>query len=133
MSELELTTLVNAPPSMVWETWMNAGKLEAVLGPVVEVQPQVGGQFSLWEGSVRGEFVFLRRFDLIVMTWRTEDFEYGDPDSRLEMSFKEMPQGTLVRVVQDQIPTRLKNQFVMAWNDVVFPAMQRKIKGLTLR
>ena len=49
------------------------------------------------------------------------------------MSFKEMPQGTLVRVVQDQIPTRLKDQFVMAWNDVVFPAMQRKIKGLTLR
>lgn len=133
MSAIDLTTLVNAPPEKVWDTWMDARRLEGLLGPVVTMEPRVGGQFSLWEGSVRGEFVFLRRGELIVMTWRTEDFDYSDPDSRLEMSLKAVPQGTVVRVVQDQIPARLKNQFIMAWQEVVFPAMQRKIKGITLR
>ncbi len=133
MSELDLVTVVHAPPSQVWDTWMDARKMEGLTGSVATIEPRVGGAYELWEGSVRGEFVYLRRPDVIVCTWRTEDFDYSDNDSRLEMSLRAIPAGTQVRVVQDRIPHKLKNQFVMAWNEVLFPAMARKITGVTLR
>ncbi len=68
------------PPTTVYDTWMNGTQHSLMAEGVAVIDPKVGGQFSLWGGSVTGEFVYLRRPDRIVFTWRTEDFGFGDAD-----------------------------------------------------
>jgi len=130
---LELSTLIHAQPGMVFEHWLDPAKHALIIGAPVRIEPYVGGRYELWDGSVSGEFVVLRRPGLIVKTWRTEDFERHEDDARTELTLAAHPQGTMFRVVQDQIPRRLRKQFRMAWKDVYFPALTKRVKGITAR
>lgn len=130
MSQLDLVTIVNAPPAVVFDNWMDPIKCAILLDAPVTIEPWVGGQYTLWDGEVFGEFVAIQKHKLLAMTWATKEFTQSEGYSRLEMTFNANPQGTLVRVVQDQIPSRVKAQFQMAWEQVVFPTMRERLKML---
>ncbi len=112
------------PPARVYDTWMNATQHSLMSEGVAVIDPNVGGAYSLWGGSVSGQFVFLRRPDRIVFTWRTEDFGFGDDDSRVELRLDTSPKGTLFRVTHDLIPHALMEPFRFGWEKHYFPKLR---------
>ena len=97
-----------------------------------QIVPRVGGLFSVWDGSVTGEIVFLQRPRIIAQTWRTTDFDVSMDDSRLELTFEPIGTAATRLIVEHQrIPGPLHRQFSHAWSEVYFPrlhtflAMQR--------
>ncbi|RME24846.1 MAG: hypothetical protein D6798_10270 [Deltaproteobacteria bacterium] len=87
------------------------------------IDPRVGGQYSLWGGSVFGEFVYLDRPRVIAQTWRTVDFTPEMPDTRLELAFEERVNGTRLRVTHGHIPGPMVRLFRDAWTRYYFPRM----------
>ena len=116
------------PPAKVYDLWMNSTQHSLMAEGVAVIDPKVGGQYSLWGGSVTGEFVYLRRPDRIVFTWRTEDFGFGDDDSRVELRLDASPKGTYLRLTHDRIPHALLEQFRFGWEKHIFPRLRAHLQ-----
>jgi len=112
-----------APPARLYDAWLSTATQTTITGAPAIVEPVVGGRFSLWGGSVRGQLVYLQRPSRIAQTWRTEDFGPRADDSRLELSFEPTARGTRLIITQDRIPPLLKSQFKYAWTEVYLPAL----------
>ena len=127
--DLQLSTFIAAPPQVVYDAWLDPVFHQAISGAAAVIQPRVGGAYSLWGGSISGEFVFLQRPSRIAQTWRTEDFQTWQPDSRVEIRFLPQSGGTRFAVLQDQIPDPLLEQFRFGWSQHIFP----RLMGLGLQ
>lgn len=112
-----------APRERLYTAWLSGPDQTTITGAPAAVDPRVGGLFSLWEGSVTGQIVFLAKDARVAQTWRTHDFGDHMPDSRLELTFAATRTGTRLSVVQDRIPPKLHPQFVYAWTKVYLPAL----------
>lgn len=112
-----------APRERLYAAWLSGPDQTTITGAPASVEPRVGGMYSLWDGSVTGQIVFLAPNQRVAQTWRTHDFGQHMPDSRLEVSFAPTQQGTRMTIVQDHIPAALHAQFVYAWTKVYLPAL----------
>ncbi|MCP4804519.1 MAG: hypothetical protein GY913_07150 [Proteobacteria bacterium] len=112
-----------APRERLYSAWLSSSDQTTITGAAAMVEPRVGGGFSLWEGSVVGQIVFLAPNARIAQTWRTHDFGDHVPDSRLEITFEPTQAGTRMSIIQDRIPQKLHPQFVYAWTKVYLPAL----------
>ncbi len=128
-SSLHASIFITTTPQVVYDAWLDPIYHQAVSSAPALIDPRVGGLYSLWGGSITGEFVFLQRPSRIAQTWRTEDFEPWTPDSRLELRFLPQNGGTRMNVSQDQIPAGLYEQFRFGWERHLFP----RLKGLGLQ
>lgn len=120
---IELTTDLFVKPELVWDTWMDSAHHSLLAQAPAVIDPRVGGQYSLWGGSVFGEFVYLDRPRIIAQTWRTVDFTPEMPDTRLELAFEERVNGTRLRVTHGHIPSPMVRLFRDAWTRYYFPRM----------
>ena len=121
---LEAAVAVASPPAVVYDTWLSPAAHTAMTGQPSFLDARLGGQYTLWGGSVKGEFVFFKRPDRIAQTWRTPDFESHMEDSRLELTFHSALGGTRVQVVHAFIPAPLYQQFLFGWTKVLLPRLR---------
>lgn len=121
---LEAAVLVASPPAVTYDTWLSPAAHTAMTGQPAFIDGRVGGRYTLWGGSVRGEFVFLSRPHRIAQTWRTPDFEGHMDDSRLELTFRPAQGGTRVQVVHAHIPAPFYDQFLFGWTQVLLPRLR---------
>lgn len=112
-----------ALPERLFDAWLSTVEQSTITGAPALVEPFVGGRFSLWGGSVKGQLVYLQRPNRIAQTWRTEDFGPRAEDSRLELSFEPTARGCRMVITQDKIPPALRKQFMYAWSQVYLPAL----------
>ncbi len=120
---IELSVDLFVKPHLVWDTWMDSHKHSLLTQAPAQIEPRVGGVYSLWGGSVVGEFVYLDRPRVIAQTWRTEDFTPDMDDTRLELVFEERVRGCTVRVTHGHIPAPMVGMFRNAWTQYYFPRM----------
>ena len=120
---LELATDLFVKPTLVWDTWMDSARHSLLAQAPAFIEARVGGSYSLWGGSVTGEFVFLERPRLIAQTWRTVDFGPDMDDTRLELRLEERVSGTRVQVTHGHIPRHMARMFREAWTSYYFPRM----------
>lgn len=74
---LQLTERFYARPVDIFECFVQEGRLRAFTMSPATVEPQVGGKFSWFDGSITGEFVELEPPKRIVMKWRFSHWEDG--------------------------------------------------------
>jgi len=120
---IELAVDLFVRPVEVFDTWMDSTRHSLLAQAPALIDPRVGGPYSLWGGSVRGEFVYLERPRLIAQTWRTEDFSDDMDDSRLELRLEERVNGTRLHVLHGHIPAPMLRMFRDAWVSFYFPRM----------
>lgn len=120
---IELGTDLFVPAALVYDTWLDTARHSRLAQAPALIDPRVGGQVSLWGGSVTGELVYLERPRVIAQTWRTVDFTPEMDDSRLELSFEDRVNGCHVRVVHGHIPAAMVSMFRSAWTQYYFPRM----------
>ncbi len=123
LQTIELAVDLFVKPVQVFDTWMDSHLHSLLAQAPAVIDPRVGGQYSLWGGSVTGEFVHLDRPRLIAQTWRTVDFTPDMDDTRLELLFEERVNGTRLRVTHGHIPRPMVRMFKEAWTQYYFPRM----------
>ncbi|MCB9779318.1 MAG: SRPBCC domain-containing protein [Alphaproteobacteria bacterium] len=123
LRSFELATDLFIKPVEVFDTWLDSTRHSLLTQAPALIDPRVGGQYSLWGGSVTGEFVHIDRPRVIAQTWRTVDFSADMPDTRLELTFEERVNGCRLRVVHAHIPASMASAFRSAWTQYYFPRM----------
>jgi uncharacterized protein YndB with AHSA1/START domain len=112
---LSLSELIPATGEDIYSAWLSSAEHTAFTGNAASIDPVVGGRHSTFNGYAQGSIVDLQPPQRIVQTWRTTDFPQGAPDSRLEITLEPTVGGTMVTLLQTDIPEGQSDNYRDGW------------------
>ena len=121
--EFELSETIPATPEEIYTAWLDSESHSAMTGGAAVTSSEEGGEFSAWDGYISGTNLELTPPSRIVQAWRTSEFVDSDPDSRLEIRFEPVDQGTLVTIYHSQLPAHGMT-YHQGWIDNYFVPMR---------
>jgi Activator of Hsp90 ATPase homolog 1-like protein len=121
---LRVSTLVPTAPTTLYFAWLNAERHSAMTGGIAKIAPEVGGNFTAWDGYISGKLVILDLGRRLVMSWRTTDFPREAPDSRVEIHFEALGGSTRVTILHTDIPEGQSEKYREYWNEKYFTPMR---------
>jgi len=124
--EFKVFDVIPAVPHEVYDAWLD-GKRHAAMtgGRPAEIEPKVGGAFSVWNGYLTGRTLALDPGKRIVQSWRSTKFAPADADSQIEVTFDAVPRGTKVTVRHSNVPEGHTSYRDGGWQDNYFEPMKR--------
>ncbi len=78
MSLIKQTYMIAAPPEEVWRALTDPRVIQEWSRASAEFPLEVGGAYSLWEGSIIGEIVEIVPGERLVQTWKPADWTRQD-------------------------------------------------------
>ncbi len=119
----------DAPPERLYEALLDTKQFAAFSGRAAEIDRQVGGRFSLFDGHIVGRNVELapESKGLIVQAWRTVDWPEGVYSiARFELK----PQGSGTHLVFDHVgfPEGLRDHLAKGWEDHYWAALKKFLR-----
>ena len=121
---IRISAIIPAPPERIYAAWLNSEEHSAITHSTAGVEPWVGGRHSAWGGSIRGTTVELQPNRRIVQTWWASDFPPGSEESRLEVLFEPVPEGTLVTINHTGLPQGRGHRYEDGWKDFYLDNMR---------
>lgn len=105
----------NASPQRIYEALLDAKQFTVFSGKHAEINREVGGAFSLFDGHIVGRNVELIPNKRIVQAWRTNDWPEGIYSI---VRFELTPQGSGTHIVFDHVgfPEGLHDHLAEGWN-----------------
>ncbi|GAB2295476.1 hypothetical protein Dimus_029642 [Dionaea muscipula] len=124
---IKLTERFNCRAIDMYEILMDENRWKGFTQSNASISREVGGEFSIFEGSVMGTNVELQHGKLIVQKWRFGSWPDG-VYSTVKLTFDEPEPGvTIVKLVQTDVPEedRYGNETVVenterGWRDLIF-------------
>jgi uncharacterized protein YndB with AHSA1/START domain len=123
MDKLRLEAWFPVPPETVYRAWIDGKSHSAMTGAEATSQGIPGGEYTAWDGYIRGRYQVLSPDTRILMSWRTSYFGEQDPDSILELIFNADGKGTHVDLVHTNLPPGSGEEYAQGWKDHYFAPM----------
>ena len=123
------TIIPSVTPERLYRAWLDSAEHGALTGSEAQIDPQVGGSFTAWDGYIQGTTLELQPYRCILQAWRTTDFPQGSADSRLEVLLEEVEGGVQITLHHSDIPTGQGEQYRQGWEDYYFQPMQAYFSG----
>ena len=120
-----LSETLPAKASQIYKAWLSSEGHTAMTGSPATVDGTVGGAFSAWDGYIFGSTLDLTPNQRIVQAWRTSEFPDEAPDSRLEVKFEEVNDGTKVTIIHTDMPDEQVESYRQGWEDFYFIPMRK--------
>jgi len=120
--------IFRASPTEIYEAFLDSRKHSAMTGAGASVDPNIGGEFTAWDGYISGTTIALEPRHRITQKWRTTDFPADASDSLLEIILEETPTGTKVTLKQTDIPDGQAEQYKDGWRKFYFEPMKAYFK-----
>jgi len=119
-----ISEFIPAKASQIYEAWLSSDGHTAMTGSPAQVDGNVGGIFSAWDGYIFGSTLDLTPNQHIVQAWRTSEFPEDAPDSNLEVLLEEVDDGTKVTFVHSDMPEDQVDSYRQGWEDFYFKPMK---------
>lgn len=119
-----ISTVLAASAQRVYEAWLSSAEHGAMTGGAAQIDPNVGGKFSAWDGYITGKTFELEPFRRIVQSWRTVEFPADAPDSQLEILLEENADGTRLTLKHSNIPAGQGSSYESGWVSNYFDPMK---------
>lgn len=89
-------------------------------GDEVQIDARPGGQFSMWDGSIVGEFIDLEPSKKIVQQWY-----FGEQAEKSVVTIKlhDHKKGTSMEISHSNIPDESFEEIEEGWNDVYIASL----------
>jgi activator of HSP90 ATPase len=123
-----LSEIIRAKPSKIYDAWLSSEGHTAMTGNPANVDGNVGGEFSAWDGYIFGKTLEMTPDQRIVQAWRTSEFPDEAPDSHLEVLLEEVPEGTRVTLTHSNMPEDQVESYRQGWEDFYFKPMKDYFK-----
>jgi len=121
---LSLSAVFKATPERLFKAWLDSGEHSAFTGDKADIDPQIGGKFTAWDGYIRGTTTKMEEYSRIIQKWRTTDFKDDHEDSVLEIIFKSLSDDTCeLTLNQSNIPDGQAEDYKSGWEDYYFAPM----------
>jgi uncharacterized protein YndB with AHSA1/START domain len=122
---LKMETLIpNASAQQVYEAWMDSRKHAEFTNDTADIQPELGGSFTIGSGYITGRNLELEPFRRIVQAWRTTEFPDAAPDSWLEVVLEDSPEGCNLTLNQKNLPEDQVESYRGGWQEYYFEPLQ---------
>ena len=104
--------IIPATPEEIYKALTTEITIRLWTGDIVEIDPRVGGEFSLWDGSITGKFLELEPDKKIVQEWY-----FGEEEqSIVTIKLHEHKKGTSFEVNHINIPDDAYDDIVDGWD-----------------
>jgi uncharacterized protein YndB with AHSA1/START domain len=130
---LTLSVFIPAPPQAVYRAWLDSEQHTQFTGSPALIDPREGGEFTAWDGYIRGTILELDPDRRILQAWRTTDFSDQDSDSRVEIHLEEAGGGANLRLLHSQIPDNQADGYAQGWQEYYFDPILEYFKGKTVQ
>lgn len=121
--KLEVTTIKQtviipkASPKQVYDAYVDPKKQSEFTDSKATGKPAVGGKFSAWDGYIFGKYLALEDGKRVVQEWTTTDWEEGYGPSKLELTFRTVPEGTEITLVHSNVPKMQEYELAEGWTE----------------
>ena len=119
-----ISEFIPARASDIYVAWLSSDGHTAMTGSPAQVDGNVGGKFSAWDGYIFGSTLDLTPNQRIVQAWRTSEFPDDAQDSHLEVLLEEANGGTKVTFVHSEMPEDQVDSYRQGWDDFYFKPMK---------
>ena len=126
---IEQEIIIKSPPNEIYEAFMDAKKHSKFTESKAKVSREIGGSFSIFEGSLSGKNVELIQDKKIVQTWR------GDGDnwpkgyySTITLVLEPVDDGTLIKFSQTDIPEGAYESVKEGWNTYYWEPLKEMLE-----
>lgn len=118
----------NATPKELYEIFVDPKKLSDATGGKATGSGKVGGKFTAWNGYISGKHLGLVPGQLIVQSWRANEFKKGDKDSILILAFQKTGGGTELTMTHAVVPDKLAPHFKTGWYESYWNPIKKYLK-----
>jgi uncharacterized protein YndB with AHSA1/START domain len=127
---ITVSDVIPAAAAEIYAAWLDSMAHAAMTGGgKATASPEVGAPYSAWDGYINGLNLALNPGKRIEQTWRSTDFNPGDPDSTLTVLLEPAEQGTKVTLVHSGVPDQLAD-FADGWRQYYFEPMKSYFAAL---
>lgn len=109
--------VISASPEEVYDAFIDPKKHAAFTGAEATCDPRVGGEFTAWDGYIKGKNLELEKGKRIVQEWSTSEWPEDYPPSRLELTFAKVDSGTELTMVHSDVPASQADEYRQGWID----------------
>ena len=120
--EFETSALIPATPEAIYAAWLDSTQHTAMTGGEADVNGEIGGAFTAWDGYIQGRNLELSPFKRIVQAWRTVDFSEEDVDSKLEVELSPEAEVTRLTLRHTDLPAD-GMKYKQGWQEAYFDPM----------
>lgn len=124
----QTVVIQNATPKQVYDAYTDPKKHSEFTDSEATGEPVVGGKYTAWDGYIFGKYLDLEEGKRVVQEWTTTDWEEGYPASKLELTFKAIPKGTEISMVQTDVPKAGADEFKRGWRDFYWEPLKEYFK-----
>lgn len=116
---------IPADPSDIYNAFLDAHKQTEITGAAATCERRVGGKFSAWDGYISGTNLRLENGRRIIQRWKTSEWPKGYKSSTLELAFRPKGRGTVVELVQTNVPAAQVDNYKRGWVDYYWTPLKR--------
>jgi activator of HSP90 ATPase len=130
----EVTTIkqcvvIPASPKEVYEAYVDPKKHGKFTGSKATGKPAVGCKMTAWDGYIFGKYLELEDGKRIFQEWMTTDWVEGYPASKLELTFKKVPEGTELTMVHSDVPKERADEIADGWIEFYWNPLKEYFSG----
>ena len=125
MESFKIQATFNVKPGEIYKAWLDSQKHGEMTGTDAEIDPNLNGSFSIWNGYITGNNVELVKNKIIVQRWRTTDFPPESDHSVIEIQLSDTPKGTKILLNHYNIPDGQGNDYKEGWKEYYFKPMKK--------
>lgn len=115
---------ITADPADVYNALTNQTMIEIWTGEDAEMEERPGTEFSLWDGSISGMNLEFEKDHKIVQEWYFGE-EEEDKKSIVTIKLHPDKKGTIMEVVQTNIPDEAYENISEGWEENYFNALNQ--------
>lgn len=118
-TSLSFKTRLNASAQDVYDSILNAEQHGDIIEAQADIAPEIGYQFSMWDGSIVGSVIDLEEGKRIVLNWRAEGNDSWPEDyySTFTVFLEEIDGMTHVELVHEGVPKADEENVSHGWRE----------------
>ncbi len=127
MKTIRQSVTFKVSPHEVYEALMDSKKHSEFTGSEVQMNRNVGSEFSVYGGDIHGINLDLVPDQKIVQSWRYSDWPESHY-SKATFSLKEVPGGTRLTFSQTGVPEEFYDDISQGWHDYYWEPMKEMLE-----
>jgi len=117
VTTINQTVTIPASPKEVYNAYVDPELHTTFTQAKATGKPVVGGKFTAWDNYILGKYRVLEDGKRVVQDWMTTDWEEGYGASKLELTFKAVPEGTEITLLHTDIPKAQEYEIAEGWTE----------------
>lgn len=123
MEKLTISVDLPVQKEVLFHAWLDSAEHSSFTGSEAVIDPTIEGSFTAWEGYISGKTLELDPPNMILQSWRTTEFADSDADSKLEILFESISNGTRLTLFHTDIPEGQGDMYKEGWEEYYFKPM----------